>query len=314
MKKFLIVMVLAALGAGGFYYWKQNKGPTAKAQPPSRPTPATVTARNISFAVTAAGDIGPADQVSVRPEVSGKIASLPVDIGDVVKSGQLLFALDDQDLRTERASKLTDIEGAKLRLEKSRRDFDRSKQLFENKLISQELFEDTRTEFELAKNALEKTQRDLAIVEDKLTKTKIVAPFDCTVLTRPVSVGQAVSGSSGVNSGTEVLTIADLGELIINAHINQADVTRLSVNQQVQIEVEAVAGLKLIGRLDRIAPQATIRNGIKGFATRIILKSPGSEVRPGMTAHLSIPLISADNFLAVPLEAVFPNSTRKPIK
>src|ERR1043166_1781950 len=265
----------------------------------------SVTARNISFAVNAAGDIGPADQVSVRPEVSGKIASLPVDIGDVVKSGQLLFALDDQDLRTERASKLTDIEGAKLRLEKSRRDFDRSKQLFENKLISQELFEDTRTEFELAKNALEKTQRDLAIVEDKLTKTKIVAPFDCTVLTRPISVGQAVSGSSGVNSGTEVLTIANLNEMVIMAHINQADVPRLKVGQPVDVEIEAVPGLKLVGHVDRIAPQATIKNGIKGFATRIILKSPGSEVRPGMTANLSIPLISADNVLAVPLEAVF---------
>ena len=73
-------------------------------------------------------------------------------------------------------------------------------------------------------------------------KTKIVAPFDCTILTRPVSVGQAVSGASGVNSGTEVLTIADLSELIINAHINQADVTRMTVNQKVEIEVEAVAG------------------------------------------------------------------------
>src|SRR6185295_16091678 len=119
-------------------------------------------------------------------------------------------------------------------------------------------------------------------------------------------IGQAVSGASGVNSGTEVLTIADLGELIINAHINQADVTRLSVNQQVQIEVEAVAGLKLVGRLDRIAPQATIRNGIKGFATRVIVKNDEkSGVRPGMTANLTIPLQSADNVLALPLAAVF---------
>jgi hypothetical protein len=47
----------------------------------------------------------------------------------------------------------------------------------------------------------------------------------------------------------------------------------MSVGQQVQIEVEAVPGLKLIGRLDRIDPYATIKNGIKGFSTRIVVKN-----------------------------------------
>jgi len=80
----------------------------------------------------------------------------------------------------------------------------------------------------------------------------------------------------------------------------------LTINQRVQIEVEAVAGLKLFGRVDRIAPQATIRNGIKGFSTRIIVKNDeNSGLRPGMTANLTIPLQSADNVLAVPLAAVF---------
>jgi len=87
-----------------------------------------------------------------------------------------------------------------------------------------------------------------------------------------VSIGQAVSGSGGFNSGTEVLTIADLHNLIINAHINQADISRLHQDQQVEVAVEAVPGLVVMGRIERIAPQATIRNNIKGFAVRIFLK------------------------------------------
>jgi hypothetical protein len=80
----------------------------------------------------------------------------------------------------------------------------------------------------------------------------------------------------------------------------------MTINQPVQIEIEAVPGLKLSGRLDRIAPQATIKNGIKGFATRIVVKNDASTgVRPGMTANLTIPLQSADNVLALPLAAVF---------
>lgn len=306
MKKLLLaVLILGSLGGGGYYYWKKWKAQQILAQVPARPTTAVVSARNINFAITAAGDIGPADQVSVRPEVSGKIADLPVDIGDHVKKGAILFTLDDSDLKIERGSRLTEIDGARIQLAKMQRNFERSKRLFTDNLISQELFDDGKTELDLTRNKLEIAQKSLEQVEDKLSKTKILAPFDCTILTRPVSMGQAVSGSSGVNSGTEVLTIANLSEMVIMAHINQADVTRLKVGQPVDVDIEAVPGLKLIGNVDRIAPQATIKNGIKGFATRIILKDAETQVRPGMTANISIPLVSVDNVLAVPLAAVF---------
>ena len=120
--------------------------------------------------------------------------------------------------------------------------------MLDEKLISQEVYDDTRTAFDLARNALERSQRDLAIIEERLTKTVVRAPFDCTILTRPVSIGQAVSGSGGFNSGTEVLTIADLNSMIINAQVNQADVPRLKGDQPVEVTVEAVPGLKVTGR------------------------------------------------------------------
>ncbi|MFA6543456.1 MAG: efflux RND transporter periplasmic adaptor subunit [Limisphaerales bacterium] len=330
MKSLLVwVVVLGALGGGGYYafkkwpdkvaFWKAaEKGDAATKS--SRPTSATVTTRDINFAISAAGEITPAEQVSVRPEVGGRIDKLPVDIGDKVKKNDILFTLDDQDLQTEKAQRQIEIEGAKLQVtgarlavEKLELNFKRTKDLYAARLLSQEIYDNTKNELEVSKNAhdiarnnLERSQKALQTVEDKLAKTKITAPFGCTILTRPVSIGQAVSGSGGVNSGTEVLTIADLSELIINAHVNQADVTRITANQKVQIEVEAVPGLKLFGRVDRIAPQATIKNGIKGFSTRMIVKNDEkSGVRPGMTANLTIPLETADNVLAVPLAAVF---------
>ena len=118
-------------------------------------------------------------------------------------------------------------------------------------------------------------------------------------------MGQAVSGSGGVSGGTEVLTIADLTSMIINAHVNQADVPRLQVDQKVQVTVEAVTGLSITGIVERIAPQATIKNNIKGFAARILLKNVDPRIRPGMTANIKIPVASADNVAAVPLAAVF---------
>lgn len=329
MKIFLIgLFVLSALTGGGYYASKKwpDKFPfaktTGKEDPAkfSRPTTAVVSPRNISFAITAAGEITPAEQVSVRPEISGRVEELPVEIGDKIKKGDVLFTLNDQDLQTEKDQRQIEIAGSKLQVnasqlavEKAELNFKRTQELHERKLVSQEIFDNTRLELDVAKNALEiagnnfeRSEKALQTVKDKLDKTKINAPFDCTILTRPVSIGQAVSGASGVNSGTEVLTIADLGELIINAHINQADVTRMTPGQNVQIEVEAVPGLKLTGRLALIAPQATIKNGIKGFATRIVVKNDEkSGVRPGMTANLTIPLQGAENVVAVPLAAVF---------
>ncbi len=320
-------MAAALALAGGVYWAKQTFPETFAARGKnsnsaalsSAPTTFVAAVRDIHFAVTAAGDIGPLDAVSVRPEIGGLIAKLTLDIGDKVKKGDVLFELDDKDLQTEKVSRKTEIAGArlavetqKLQLEKAKLNFDRVKGLFESMLVAQEAFDNARIDHDLTKNSLdiamnrlETAQTALQQVEDKLLKTVIRAPFDCTILTRPVSVGQAVSGSSGFNSGTEVFTVANLADMIITAHINQADVTRLKVGQSVTVEVEAVPGLKLVGRVDRIAPQATFKSGVKGFSTRIILKNAEGAVRPGMTANLSIPLISSSNVLAIPLGAVF---------
>lgn len=305
MKKVLAVILLAACCAGGYYGWQKWQKQQTLAAAPTRPTTAPAEIRNINFAVSAAGEISPAEQVSVRPEINGKIEVLPVDVGDKPKKGDILFKLDDKELQQQRASNATDIERAKIELQKAERDFNRAKDLLDDKLISQELFDNTRTSYELAKVGLERSQRDLALIEERLTKTIVRAPFDCTVLLRPISLGQAVSGSGGFNSGTEVLSIADLNSMIINAQVNQADVPRLSVNQPVEVTVEAVPGLSITGVVERISPQATIKNNIKGYPVRIVLRNVDPRVRPGMTANVKIPVASAEGVTAVPLAAVF---------
>jgi len=305
VKKLFIIIAVVVGVAGGAWWWKSHQKAQETSRKPGRMTSATAESRDINFSINAAGEIGPADQVSVRPEVNGRILQLPVDIGDGVRKGAVLFQLDDRDLQIEKESQQKEIERAKLEIEQAERNYIRSKALFEENLISKELFEDTRTQYELAKNTLGRAEKTMELMDDRLRKTRIIAPFDCTVLTRPVSVGQAVSGSGGFNSGTEVLTIANLTDMIINAHINQADVARLTAKQEVNVQVEAVAGLRMIGKVERIAPQATIKNNIKGFAVRILLQNVDARVRPGMTANIQIPVAAAEDVVAVPLAAVF---------
>ena len=304
MKILIVILLVGALGAGGWFYTQRQRA-GAVPQVSTKVDTAVIETRNIKFAINAAGDITPAEQVSVRPEVNGKIEVLPVDVGDRVKSGQLLFKLDDRELQTQRQQEEKNVERSRLQLGQAERDYKRAQQLFEGKLISQELFEDSRTKFDLAKNELALREKSFELIIERLRKTEVMAPFDSTILTRPISVGQAVSGSGGFNAGTEVLTIANLNDLIVNAHINQADVTRLHVDQQVEVSVEAVSGLKVIGKVERIAPQSTLKNNIRGFAARILLKDVGNQIRPGMSANISIPVASADNVAAAPLASVF---------
>src|ERR1044071_759280 len=175
MRLFLTLIVVAGLGVGGFFVWKQWQRKQAESPNAKPVSTANVEARDISFAITAAGEIGPADQVSVRPEINGRIAELPVDIGDHVKKGQLLCRLDDTDLQTEKESQLSQIAGAKLQIEaagltveKTEREFNRNKQLFENKLVAQEIFDNARTDYQIAKNSVALAKNALERAEKAL--------------------------------------------------------------------------------------------------------------------------------------------------
>src|SRR5262245_53640138 len=163
MKIFLSIVAVLGVSAGGWYLWKNSPAANAENRSFHRPTTAVVEAHDISFAVNAAGDIGPADQVSVRPEVNGRIEELPVDIGDPVKKGDLLCRLDDRDLQIELKQRSAEIEGAKLQLIKAERIYERLKQLLADQLVSQEEYDNGKTEYQLATNSVDRALQALRL-------------------------------------------------------------------------------------------------------------------------------------------------------
>src|SRR5258705_11792805 len=100
MKVLITVVIIVALAGGGYYVWSKvprNEGDREV----SRMKTAPCETRDIQFTVSAAGDIGPADQVSVRPEVNGRIAELPVGIGDKVPKDARLVRPEGKRLQVE---------------------------------------------------------------------------------------------------------------------------------------------------------------------------------------------------------------------
>lgn len=294
--------ILVGLGYGG---WLWYEGLEEAPDDGAFDYTAKVQRMTIESFVESAGDVEPAVEAEIKSEVSARIARIHADEGEEVKLGQVIVEMDNSDLLIDRESAVKAIERAQLQLDQETRDFERNEKLFAKKLVSQQVFEDSRTELELAKNNFEQAEKSLQTVDDKLRKTRIEAPLTGTVLSIPVVEGQAVSSAGSANSGTLLMTIAQLSDLVINTHINQVDVASLRVGMPVSFTVSALIDTEMDGVITEIAPLATVVNNIKGFTVEVQITSPDPRLKPGMTTDITIPVDKVTNVLSVPLTAVF---------
>ncbi len=314
MKKlFPAILIVAALAGGGWWLVKTGR----IGQPPQEEFPERMLTkaekRDIDFSVEVAGDVAPSFQLDIKSEVSGKVKAVHVEPGDTVKSGDLLAEIDDRDLLTEKQSVLSEIDGAKLEMEKDKRNYERSKELFEAKLVSREQFDNLTSEFDIAQNNLIRAGRKLEITEEKLRKTKVISPIDGTVLTLPVIEGQVVIAAASVNSGTTLMTVANLEKLLVQTHVNQVDVARLKVDQPVKLKVDSLKDVVMTGKINFIAPVATVKGSVKGFDIEATIENPSARLRPGMTVNLNIPIAKADSAVSVPVSAIFRGDGNKKV-
>lgn len=266
---------------------------------------AQVEKRDIHYSVEVSGDVTPVVQVEVKPEVGGKLKRLHVKAGDTVSAGALLCEIDDTDLLTEQSSALTEIEGASLTVEKNKRNFERGKELHAARLISKEVFDNLSADYLIAENGLKKAERKMQIVDDRLRKTKILSPTDGTILSLGVTEGQVVVAAASVNSGTSLMVIANLSQLLVDTHVNQIDVAKLTPGQTVRLHAESMPDLELTASITFIAPIASVKNNVKGFQVQALIDAAHARLRPGMTVNLSIPIASAEAAVSVPISAIF---------
>jgi len=131
------------------------------------------------------------------------------------------------------------------------------------------------------------------------------SPFDGTILEIPVTEGQGVVGAASVNSGTSLMTFADLSSLLLITHVNQLDANKISFGREMVLKSPASGGGTASAEINFIAPLATIKNNIKGFEVRGIINRNEAGLKPGVSVSVRIPLDKASNVVAVPITAVF---------
>jgi len=266
---------------------------------------AKVGRRTIENRLLLTGEVAPAFSVEVKSEISGKVGAVHVRTGQVVKRGDPLITIDDTDLLTEKSAALTEIDGTKLEVDKRRGNYERAAALFEEKLISKEVYANLEADLLIAKNNMVKADAKLQAVEDKLSKTRILAPANGTVLNINVSEGQVVVGATSVNAGNVLMNFADLSRLIIQTHINQMDISKINTGDGLLIQMPGANSEPLPATVEFVAPVATVRNNIKGFAVEAAIATPDERLRPGMSVSMELPLGRSEQAVSVPIAAVF---------
>jgi HlyD family secretion protein len=269
---------------------------------------APVEFRGIEQIVHSTGEVAAAQATDIKCEISGRVAKLNVKPGDRVTAGQVLMVLDDAELKSEEQEAALRIEASRLRQSKAQMDYERKAQLSKEKFVMGKELEDAKTELDLATNAVDIDGARLQTLREKLVKSTIRAPHDGTVLNLKVREGVIVTGANTSGESTLLMQVANLSELQVQSEINEIDVIKISPGMETSVSFESVPGLVLGGIVNYVSPSALPKEkdrSIRVFAMTIMLHSTSEQVKPGITANVTISAAKNPHALAVSVAAVF---------
>ncbi|HRI77845.1 MAG TPA: efflux RND transporter periplasmic adaptor subunit, partial [Alphaproteobacteria bacterium] len=223
-KKWAVIAVLLCVAAGGGYYYTKSRAAEEKAAAVS--TIMTIETGMIEDLVTAQGKLEPKEYVDVGVQVSGQLEKIHVDLGDAVKSGDLIAEIDPKiydaqvqsgQARVKQLSAQVAQQQASIKL--AQQQHARNEQLIKNNAISQDTFDSTETALTVARAQLEALSAQMEEAQSSLDEskanlgyTKIYAPMDGTVVVKDVREGQTLNASQ---SAPTVVQLANLDVMTV---------------------------------------------------------------------------------------------------
>ena len=307
MKRFFTIFIVLALIAGGVYALLKFL-PESNGNKASQILTDNAELRDLESVVPATGEVLPLLSSVVKSEISGRITEIKIEEGDTVTRGQELLELDRTSLETRLREAQRNLEAERLRLEKSQRNHTRLDELYAKQFVGEKEFLDAETDLNLAKLNLEIAQARLEDAAEDLSKTTITAPHDGVITLLDVVDGQVISGATSVSNGTDLLTIAQLNELYMEANINEVDVEKLHVGQSAWLRFDAIPDFEVEGTISVVAPSARRDGNVRVFPIEVVFEVADNRVRPGISATVEVPIESADGVVSVLLSAVFNNA------
>ncbi|MGB6648253.1 MAG: efflux RND transporter periplasmic adaptor subunit, partial [Bacteroidota bacterium] len=260
---------------------------------------------DLELTVSADGVIQPINRVEVKSKASGQIEQLNFEEGQLVKKGDLLIALDQRTTLNDYEQAKADLEVAEANLTQQENNFQRTQDLGEKKLISEQERDQALVEYVRAKANLVKAEAFLSSADERLRDTRIRAPISGIVLTKDVEIGQIISsGVTNVGGGTLLATIADMHKVYVETSVDEVDIGNVSVAQDAQVVADAYPEETFSGEVVRIAPLGLMQQNVTVFTVVIQVTNRGGKLKAGMSASVDIEVFRRTQVVLVPNEAL----------
>lgn len=306
-KKLLIVSGIAVVLLVGswFFFFRKSENDAKAASVGLIKRTAKVERQPIKVQVVATGQIQPVYKVEIKSKASGEVLSLKLNEGDFVKKGTVIALIEKTDALAAFNQAEADLSVAKATLNQVETNTERSRKLFEQKLISQLEMDAALLELEQRKAQLVRAQAVYDQAKIRLNDCVVRSPIDGIVLDKPVDEGQVIMGGlNTVSGGTTIVTIADMSRVYVYANIDEVDVGKIKLGQEAQIVADAFPEEKFTGKVLRIDPLAKVEQNVTRFPVVIEVPNPKYRLLAGMNATVTITVYDNPNALAVPVEAL----------
>jgi len=276
-----------------------------KVSQPTLVETAPVERRDIVVEAEATGSVEPVDTVAVKSLAGGLVLRMPVEVGSIVKPGDLLVQIDTRDLRNQYEQARADLTAAQARLDVARSAKARADQLFEQKVVTAAEHETATSDLASAQSALVGARTALDIARRRLEDATVRAQVGGTVISKPVSVGTVISSaSSNVSGGTTLLTIANLTRVRMRALVNETDIGNVRVGQPATVMVDAFPERQFRGTVEKVEPQAVVQQSVTMFPVLVSLENSDGALLPGMNGEVTMRVQERSDVVAVPNDAV----------
>lgn len=282
-----ILIVISGLVIYKVYRSRRHQ-PSAPKTTPGQLPPVSVNAyvvkpQKIEELVLSTGTVLANEEISVQPEISGRITQLYFKDGNTVQAGSLLVKLFDEDLQAQ-------LRKLQLQEELAKKNESRLKELLKSEAVSQQ-------EYDIALNQLHTVQADMDLLKANIRKTEIRAPFTGRVGLRNVSVGAIVSPS------TIITTLQQVQPVRIDFSVPERYLPALNAQAEIHFTVE---GIDQVFTAPVTAIEPRIDESTRTVKIRALYKNQPLQVFPGAFAEVRLPLRDVENGIMIPTEAIIP--------
>ena len=256
-----------------------------------------VAPQGVSLSTEFSGDVRARTESRLGFRVGGKVLTRSVDVGNVVKRGQVLMTLDAGDLQLVQSQARAALTAAETNRDLAKAERTRYQELLNNKFISQAVFDSKDTAFKAAQASVEQAQAAFKVQRNQAGYTQLVADVDGVVASVDADVGQVVA------PGTPVVLLSKSGDKEVQFGIPEDRVELMRSLPEVQVRLWANPKQLIKGKVREISPQAD--PATRTYAARVTLVGAPADVKLGQTAYVSYQVNSPQSLIRVPLNAMY---------